>query len=393
MIKNVAFVVAASLLAAGCSGKTGATGAAGARGANGANGAVGTAGANGTDGANGATGSTGATGPTGPAGSTGPMGGPQYVRTIVVSPVPGEPLASGAALRNVFPIAGASPANPYLVHLEPGDYDLSHATLTLPDGVDLEGSGEDTTTVHDGTITLADAEVRFLTLQAAGTTTGISCNDKAPRLTHVTLGVSGGAGSNQPMIGFVDCQSTLTNVTLTVLDGATDLAMSALAIEGGTTVAEGLTVDANLQVGNSEALYIGHSGFSNQLATVTLRNATIAVNGNSAVGVAALKIVGGNVTIDGSTVSLAGGTPDPTGLRYAIQSADPYNDATTLTITRSTVTATTGAIGCDGPLGTSVDIADSQVDGAMADASFGAATWRCVDDYDGSFAPIAAACK
>ena len=96
----------------------------------------------------------------GPPGPTGPKGGPEYVRTIVVSPVPGDPAASGDALFKVFPVAGASLSNPYLVHIEPGTYDLSLRTITLQDGVDIEGSGEDNTSITNGTVSLADSELR-----------------------------------------------------------------------------------------------------------------------------------------------------------------------------------------------------------------------------------------
>src|SRR5205814_1859161 len=98
-----------------------------------------------------ATGPTGATGSTGATGATGPIGGPAYVRTIVVSPVPGDPAASGKALAAVFPIAGASLSNPYLVHIEPGEYDIPAGhDLALQGGVDVEGSGEDVTTIVGG---------------------------------------------------------------------------------------------------------------------------------------------------------------------------------------------------------------------------------------------------
>ena len=124
----------------------------------------------GPTGATGQTGAQGDPGPAGPAGPQGPPGGPD-VRTVFVSPVPGDAAASGAALlAAVAGIPDASAANPYLVKVEPGLYDLNGASLAMKEYVDIEGSGEQVTVIvsaassvnYSGTLLGADnAEVRF----------------------------------------------------------------------------------------------------------------------------------------------------------------------------------------------------------------------------------------
>lgn len=63
------------------------------------------------------------------------------IRTIVVSPVPGDALASGAALLSaVAAITDANATNRYLVKIEPGIFDLNTSSLVMKQYVDIEGS-------------------------------------------------------------------------------------------------------------------------------------------------------------------------------------------------------------------------------------------------------------
>ena len=97
------------------------------------------------------------------------------VRTVIASPVPGDSLASGTALLSALAgIADASAANPYLLKIEPGVYDLGTSSLLMKQYVDIEGSGEGVTkiTAHgpsfatSGTVVGAsDTELRFLTVE------------------------------------------------------------------------------------------------------------------------------------------------------------------------------------------------------------------------------------
>ncbi len=132
-----------------------------------------------------------------------------YRRTVVVSPI-GTATENGAALLNALVgITDASATNPYLLHIEPGVYDLITDTLQMKSFVDIEGSGEDVTTITaagttEGTDSLwpkstlagADnAELRFLTVRNTGgneNAVAIYNRETSPRLTHVTVIASGG---------------------------------------------------------------------------------------------------------------------------------------------------------------------------------------------------------
>jgi hypothetical protein len=92
-------------------------------------------------------------------------------RTIHVSPVPGNPVASGNRLWNALAdLTTATASNPWLVKVEPGVYDLDGRSLALKPYVDVEGSGVGVTTVRStveaaGTVRGADfAELRALTV-------------------------------------------------------------------------------------------------------------------------------------------------------------------------------------------------------------------------------------
>jgi hypothetical protein len=106
------------------------------------------------------------------------------IRTVIVSPVPGDPVASGTALRNALAgISSPSATNRWLLKIEPGTYDVGGTPLEMRPYVDIEGSGIEATTIrgnveadapdldYQAIIFGADnTELRFLTVQATGPT-------------------------------------------------------------------------------------------------------------------------------------------------------------------------------------------------------------------------------
>ena len=54
------------------------------------------------------------------------------IRTVLVSPVPGDPIASGTALRNALAnISSPSSTNRWLLKIEPGIYQLQGTALLV----------------------------------------------------------------------------------------------------------------------------------------------------------------------------------------------------------------------------------------------------------------------
>jgi hypothetical protein len=71
------------------------------------------------------------------------------VRSIVVSPVPGDPAASGSNLiAAMASINSPSATNPYFVKIEPGIYDVGSSRLPLKPWVEVAGSGMGFTTIQ-----------------------------------------------------------------------------------------------------------------------------------------------------------------------------------------------------------------------------------------------------
>ncbi|GEM_PF-3046102 len=202
-------------------------------------------------------------------------GGRRYRRTVIVSPVPGNPAASGAALLAAYNgVTGATAADPWLVKVEPGVYDLGANTLFTQGYVDLEGSGPEITTISGGStaVQAGDAvEIRELsivaqasattvamsvsgdtrlfrlrieTLSGSGMAYGLTISNAAPELRDVVITVTGAGGSRG--LDVDNSQPSLVNVSLQA-DGAgpntciyaqaasvLDLTNCALATEGGT---------------------------------------------------------------------------------------------------------------------------------------------------------------
>jgi hypothetical protein len=105
-------------------------------------------------------------------------------RTVLVSPVAGNPVASGTALRNALAgIQSPSSSNPWLLKVEPGVYDVQFNPLVMRPWVSIEGSGIESTTIRGsvgsdlshvpaqffGVVEGADnAELRNLTVENSG---------------------------------------------------------------------------------------------------------------------------------------------------------------------------------------------------------------------------------
>jgi hypothetical protein len=155
------------------------------------------------------------------------------IRTVLVSPVPGNPVASGTALRNALTgIPAPSSTDRWLLKIEPGIYDIGTVSLAMRSWVDIEGSGIGVTTVRgtvnagvnfDGTINGADnAELRLLSVEATGTgassaAIAVANTNASPRLYRVKLTATAGspwglrAFSGSPLIE--ECEITSTGVT------------------------------------------------------------------------------------------------------------------------------------------------------------------------------------
>lgn len=167
-----------------------------------------------------------------------------YKRTVVVSPVPNDAVASGTALKSALAgITGASSTNPYLLKIEPGVYDLGATPgLQMKQWVDIEGSGQQSTKIKcacGASDTFApeavvkgsnNAELRFLTVENTGggpVSIAIRNQNASPQLTHVTVTASGGTRN----FGLHNNSSSprMNNVTATASGGTESYGVYAVA--------------------------------------------------------------------------------------------------------------------------------------------------------------------
>lgn len=142
-----------------------------------------------------------------------------YAATVVVSPV-GTAVQNGAALLGgLASITTASATQPFLLKIEPGQYDLGASAIFLKDFVDVEGSGQDATTIISAASTTILAgnnmELRQLSVINSGSATfqvGVGCYAAAVgfRMTSVTATASGSGMFVEALSG----HGTFTSCTL-----------------------------------------------------------------------------------------------------------------------------------------------------------------------------------
>ena len=149
--------------------------------------------------------------------------GKKAKQTVLVSPK-STALESGTALLNALSkITDASASKPYLIIIEPGQYDIGSNSLQMKSYVDIQGSKKNITKITGsiasgthGVVTGADnSELRFLTvinLGSGSTKVAIYNPSASPAITNVTAIASGGAGSFNYGVLNLSSFPTMTNV-------------------------------------------------------------------------------------------------------------------------------------------------------------------------------------
>jgi hypothetical protein len=128
---------------------------------------------------------------------------PPYQQTVIVSPTPGNAIASGnTLLAAVNGLPTGSWGTRYLVKIEPGVYDLQGTPLVMKQWIDIEGSGRETTLLRGrgvagvpstGVVHGADyAELRSLTIQVfdGDSAIGILNDGASGRFTDLQITVN-----------------------------------------------------------------------------------------------------------------------------------------------------------------------------------------------------------
>ncbi len=278
------------------------------------------------------------------------------IRTVLVSPVPGNPIASGTALRNALAgIPSPSSTDRWLLKIEPGIYDIGSTSLPMRPWVDIEGSGIGVTTIRGtvdgGTLVNAtingasNAELRLLTVEATGNSTintviAMYNQNAFPRLYRVKLVAQAGSSvwgmrnfQSAPLIE--ECEITASTNSSTgaaaygivfrdyVYTGqrssilrskiAVSSAVSNSALNYGLFLIAGQTVtelrDSRIDVtggGSTYGIYaVSESGWTGQ-ENLALRNTDLSSAGGSSASYGVLLDTGSWVAMDVNTSRLWG---------------------------------------------------------------------------------------
>lgn len=280
--------------------------------------------------------------------------------TIIVSPN-GTPLQNGMALlaaRNTIANANPSAANPWLLKLEPGNYDLNGDFLTLLPYVDLEGSGEATTIISSsistnifpparGTVIAAsNSEIRFLSVANAGPelfqiALYVPAGTINARFTHLTTTARGGYNN----VGFANNGGSIIvqNSTHNALSNSSGVA-AGLFDDSGTTVLIDNILTASGGPGKNYGLYHTSgiitvtnttssawggasttAGLFNSAGTATIQNSSF--NASNSTGTnAGVYVLSGLVTVQNSILSASG---SPGSSNYGLTSSGSARIAAT----------------------------------------------------------------
>lgn len=203
----------------------------------------------------------GDTGPQGPQGPQGPAGS-SYSRTIMVSPVGTDAVASGTVLMTALNgITDAADNKRYLLKIEPGYYDIEANKLDMKEYVDIEGSGENMTIILgsipangtppvNGVITSSTnySEIRQLKVIAAEV--GILANAGKLVVRNVSINNTGYAD----FYGIYNRAYPLKIENVTINGGPTNSISAGIKNEGTATI-KNSTISASAVLGYAYGIY------------------------------------------------------------------------------------------------------------------------------------------
>ncbi len=224
----------------------------------------------------------------------------QFVWAVKASDGSPDATSSGTALLNAvaaIPTSGndaPSSANPWLIRVGPGHYNVGSTSVSLPQHVNLEGSGMNATYLDGAAVSLlvctGNNEVRFLSVTntAPGSTGSFAVVIQAPtNLTQVNALALGGTAFNE---GIEDTSASGTSIL-------TDVVATG---DGGSTAAFGLDDEGTYVVvrGGNYTAFGGSSnyGIYAYTGTVTVFDAIVLATPPLSTGSGTIKIAGSQIS-------------------------------------------------------------------------------------------------
>ncbi len=358
---------------------------------------------------------------------------PSSSTIVYVGPV-GTSLENGTALLDALDgISDAGITKPYLLKIEPGIYDLGNNGLTMKAFVDIEGSGQQTTTItstHSGssqdytsaTITgMSSAEIRFLTIEnrgggncsmalynnfsspaitrvtaiASGGTLnrGIYNISSNPFMTDITLDISGGT-SSFGIYNYSYSSPSMTNVSITVQNGSSETVgvvngtYSSPSMTNVLIVANGGTGDNNCGIDNST--YSSPSMF--KVSAIVSGTGTAYGVHNYSHSSPVMTMVTTNVSGGASSYGLYNDyycSPSVTGLSVSNATQGVHNLSASYPVIRdSAISGSSYSIVNQSSADTPVKVANTLLDGVVS----GSGSYACIGAYDQTFSALNASC-
>ena len=216
-----------------------------------------------------------------------------YQATTVVSPVPGDPAASGQALRKAISNLSPEPNSGFrwLVKIEPGTYDLGDTSLAMRQYVDIEGAGLAATILRGNVGPESGAAARE---DLGGDS--LVAGDPEPSMANLNQGLIEGASNAELRLLTVECVATaaqpacmamlnenvsprLKNLRLRVTEPSLGSHWG-IRNYNATPVLDHVEIEVSgAQNGDNYGLVNVGEGF---MTIIDLRNSTIAVHGAEA---------------------------------------------------------------------------------------------------------------
>lgn len=319
-------------------------------------------------------------------------------RTLIVSPN-GTPTQNGTALLDAMTaISNTSPSasNPWLLKLEPGNYDVGGSLLVLKPYVDLEGSGQDSTTIsstvtntgnspNQGALVVAsNSEVRFLSLAVNSASTNISVGILVnggvvnARLSYLSINAAGG-NFNYAVLNYggnILIQDSSLN--------ATNSAHGAFVIYN----TNGATLKVQDSVLNGAGIYSSYAIYNSKNNTTSVQNSTLNVsagNGNSILS-AAIYNTESTTTVYNSVLKSANSGTGSSG------SFGVWNSTNGVITIRNSYLKSSAGQSSYGLLnaGGTAKVAASQLSGSSGNINGSGII--CVASYNGNFSPLNTSC-
>jgi hypothetical protein len=374
-------------------------------------------------------------------------------RTVHVSPVAGNPVASGNRLWNALAdITTAAADNPWLIKIEPGTFDLDGRSLVLKPYVDIEGSGRETTIIFStvetvGTIQGADfVELRELTVRNHAAVRALALANRSVffRAARVACWARGASESATAIFnsvagggGVFEDVSAVAHVTevATGISASSGVFLRVHATGVGSRFAWGVFNQASsAEFDDLTAKATGDSyaaAIRNEAGRPALRNVRAIGRGQN-ISEGIVNGAGSSAVIHDAVVDVSGGADFAAGIRNEFSSASVTGAVITVaaagnafgmtssfsgtpSIGNATikVTAAGAAVGIQADEtqtsveasqvvssgialrnsglspATSISVGASRVEGTVQP---GAGTLRCAASYDGSFAPLGSNC-